>query len=228
MAIQYKLKNNNTTNELGNILYIEDITGEYSEDNTGGYGDINGDRSNLALFLVGSYMSSKNKLPVTIKSNNPTIVDKFEVIIPYDGWYKFSLLSIDVYNEDLLPTYSPGRVYYKVEENKVYVTSSDGDGGILFTEAKVQDLIGSSYEVAITESFIVYNNSKIKIRLNSLVSDLLTNNVDYLDKRLIRLKDNYNALRAILQGAVYEFCRGNKSTAQKSIEFLNTNNYVSE
>jgi hypothetical protein len=223
--IQYKITNTNTTNEKGSILYIKD--------DSIGYGvDTNPDRESMALLLLSMYVGSKGEVVSKVDAYDPLTVDTFNARVGIDGWYKFSLLNLPLFDPIQLPNYTVGEVYYDVLTGELLqVIPGLNIGGLsTLTTVKVIELstlASSKYVVAITDAFIVYQNSKTKIQINGQISDLLTNNVDFTDKRLIRLKDNYNAVRAILQGAVYEFCRGNKYVAQKSIEFLNTNDYVS-
>lgn len=225
--IKYKLENTNTTNDLGSILYLKDSTGDYDAlTNVGGYGDPNTERSDVALFVTAYYVSTKSTLPVTIKGYDPLVATDFVVNLTMDGWYKFNMLAFPIYDPLLLETYNPGTAYYDPISGGLVSIKKTVDGDNYAVERTLESLSNIGYEVSIIDSFIIYNSSKTKVRLNSFISDLLTNNVDFKDKNLIRLKDNYNAIRAILQGAVYEFCRGNKYTAQKSIEFLNSNNYV--
>jgi hypothetical protein len=224
--IKYKLKNTNTTNSLGSILILEDATGVYSADNLTGYGTPNSDREDVALFVVGQYKTSKADLPVTLRSYDPRVVSSFEATITLDGWYRFILLAFPLFELSVLQSYSVGKILYNPTYRTLVQIVLLPNGDNAAKDINLEDTLGKGYEVDSTDAFIVYNSSKTKIRLNSFISDLLTNNVDFQDKKLVRLKDNYNLVRAILQGASYEFCIGNKNVAQKSIEFLNSNNYV--
>jgi len=226
--IKYKLKNTNITNTAGDIIYIEDVTGEYSEDNPTGYGGPNQLREEKALFLVAYYKGSKGDLRATIRNYDVTVDYRFQLKLTSDGWYRINLLAFDLYDESLLETYTVGDIFYQASTGFLLRIDLDPDLGFITTKVELNDLLGKDLEVESLDVFIIYNSCKVMIRLNSMVSDLLTNNVDFSDKRLIRLKDNYDLVRAITEGASYEFCRGNKATAQKNIEFLNNNSYVSE
>ena len=229
MAIYYKISNTNITNEAGNKLQIKDDTGTYSLSNLGGYGGVNNNRSDIALFISGKYMSSNGKaLYITFDPYDPLTVDTFNVNLLLDGWYSVSLYSFSIVTSAQdIATYNPNQVYYNSDTNTLVRVDVDAFNTKTLSTIALSDVVLTTEPDTSIDIFPTYNSGFTKNKLNSLISDLLTNNVDFKDKRLIRLKDNYNLVRAILQGALYEFCRGNKSVAQKDIEFLNSNNYVS-
>ena len=235
MAIQYKLKNTNTINTAGNRVYLVDDTGEYSTTNPTGYGNEesedagvnNPSRDSVAIVVIGVNKTTKGDVITSFEGYNSLSATAFNAIIPRDGWYQFSMLSFPIYDELSLGSYDVGMVLYNPLIGKVIKIGTDEDGnniGLLITD---KELLETSYIVAVVDTFFVAYNSKVKNRINTIINDLLTTNIDRLDKTLIRHKDNYNLVRAILQGSIYEYCRNNKFVAQKDIEFLNSNNYVS-
>lgn len=226
MALQLKLENTNTINADGNRVYLKDSTGTYDAvTNPTGYGGVNPTRGTLAILVLAAAKTSKGDLLVSLEPYNKLSSDTFNVIVPYDGWYEFSILSLPIYNA-LLP-FTDGTVVYDPLTDTVNTVKNVLALKVL-TPVALKTLLNSSYVKNTTDTLFVAYNSKIKSAINGQISDLITNNVSLIDKRLIRYKGNYNAVRAVLQGAIYEFCRGNKYVAQKDIEFLNTNDYVSE
>ena len=229
MAIQYKLRNTHTFNSSSSRLYLEDNTGIYNAStNPGGYGSPNLTRNSVALIPVGLYKSSVGNKFITFDTYNPLTATVFNAQLVADGWYEFHLLSLPLYNPMLLQTYNTGDSYYSVNDSSIVTIQLDSTG--LVNQAILVDsstLLATDYDVAKSEDeLVVASNTKIMIRINALLSDLITNNIDFKDKKLTRLKDNYNAVRVILQGSLYEFARGNKAVAQKNLEFLNTNDYL--
>ena len=220
MALQLKLKNTNNINEEGNRVYLEDSTGTYSLTNLGGYGLPNITRESIALFVLSIYKSSKGDVIGSLEPYNPATATKFNVITPKDGWYVFQLISVEYYNSTSLQIV--GEVRYDYDLNKLVVYTLEGT----IKEVELSTLKDSKYVGVTTDTLFIANSSKTKLKVNAQISDALFNGADFNDKKLIRYKDNYNAVRSILQGAIYEFCRGNKYVAQKNIEFLNSNNYV--
>ena len=249
MALQLKLKNTNTVNEAGTRVYLTDDTGVYSLTNLGGYGAPNALRSTLALLLLPTSKGTKGDVLVSTEPYNPLTTGIFNVMVGNDGWYVFQLVALPLYDVSLLPTYNVNDVLYDASSGNIFkiiqttavVTASPvttpsptpapvvAPVSLTFNNTLVinlQDLVDSTYVQATIDTLFIANNSKTKLRINTVISDLISNKADFTDKRLIRQKDNYNAVRSILQGAIYEFCRGNKFVAQKDIEFLNNNNYV--
>lgn len=242
MALQLKLTNTNTVNAEGTRVYLKDDTGVYSLTNLGGYGAPNVARNTLALLLLATSKGSKGDVLVSTEPYNPLTTGIFNVIVAKDGWYVFQLVSLPLYDVSLLPTYTNGDILYdpisgninKIVQVTTVVTAAPATPPVapvtLIANTAViittKDLVGSAYIQATTDTLFIANNSKTKLRINTVISNLISNKADFTDKRLIRQKDNYNAVRSILQGAIYEFCRGNKYVAQIDVEFLNSNNYV--
>lgn len=253
--IIYKLEDTNTINVDGNRIYLEDATGDYSISNSGGYGTPNPTRTSTALFAIGVNKTSKGDVLVEFEKYNPLTASKFNAIIARDGWYVFSMAAIPIYNAAGLSTYTTGKIYYNATTgklikivNKVVPIVDNDDStqeitesilpmslGTPFNTIIVKDiqeisqaeLLGTSYVISTVESFFVANTTKTKNLLQITINNLIFNSASFSDKQLIRWKDNYNAVRGILQGSIYEYCRGNKAVAQKNMEFLNSNNYVS-
>jgi len=234
MAIQYKLKNTNTINAEGNRVYLEDATGIYDVvTNVGGYGTPNIDRDTTALVVLGLLKSTKGDKEISFEPYNPLTADKFNAIIGVDGWYTFNLISLPFLVDADIPDYEAGDVFYDTTYFKIVkiVDTLDPESVLpeyirTVEEIPLIDLKESSYIVATTDTLFIANNSKTKLILNTKISNLIYDGADFSDKKLIRFKDNYNVIRAILQGAIYEFCRGNKFVAERDLEFLNNNNYV--
>lgn len=228
MAIQYKFKNTHTFNSSSSRLYLEDDTGLYSSSNTGGYGTPNLARNTLALIPVGIYKSSTGNRLITFDKYNPLTATVFNAVIGIDGWYEFHLLSFPIYDATQLQSYAAGDSYYDSVSGNILNIQVDSITTLNVAVVVSSDyLLGTSYEVAKSDDELVAaSNTKIMIRINANISNYITNNIDFLEKKLVRYKNNYDAVRIILQGSLYEFARGNKAVAQKNLEFLNTNDYL--
>lgn len=229
----FKLVNTNTLTPASNIITLRDDTGNFiTATNPGGYGYPNTPRNLVALFIVAQYKTTKGDVSQAVSPYDPLSASTFNITISNDGWYKFSMLHIPIYDPLEILNYSPGQVLYDTSAASLVMivdTLVPGSNPPEFNRSTADATVADADETVLTVAFVEYfhiaNNSKTKLRINTAISDLLLNDVTFTDKRLIRLKDNYNALRAILQGSIYEYSRGNKYVAQKNIEFLNTNNY---
>lgn len=228
MALQLKLKNTETINTEGTRIYLVDDTGIFTATNLGGYGTPNTNRSDVALLVLGLLKHSKGNQVVSFEGYDPKTTNKFNAIIGQDGWYVFSLLQLPFLTDRALQSNTIGEILYDADFGKIVRVIAGIEIGVLaLQEVNMLELNDSVFVKSVVEVFFIANNSKIKLKINTQVSDLIYEEKDFTDKKLIRFKDNYNAVRALLQGAIYEYCRGNKFIAQRDIEFLNSNNYVS-
>lgn len=112
MPLQLKLKRGAVDSQLAFFLML-DNTGVYDAvNNPGGYGTPNPDRANLALFLYGyKYKKDVDDVPLIIDNTGPLVVTQWEVPMPTDGYYYFTLLGFNVY--DILLSYTPNMyVFY--------------------------------------------------------------------------------------------------------------------
>lgn len=231
MALVIKLINTNVVNTAGNTITIQDTTGLVGSTIDGtGYGAPNPNRGDLVLFMKGYNKTTKGDVAVTFATYTPTSALTYTANVGKDGWYRFNLLSIPLLNILLLNDYEAGQVVYDASIAKLVVVVDTLIPNTVFYNRTLElidlsKVVDSLYTVATIDSFFIANNSKTKLRVNTAITALLIREVSFSDKHLIRLKDNYNAIRAVLQGAIYEYSRGNKFVAQASIEFLNTNNY---
>lgn len=234
MAIQYKLSTTPIFNSEGTTVTLTDETGIYNvSTNPGGYGTPNPARNTKAILLLPLYKKISGDLQATQNTYNPLTVSTFITDIPIDGWYQFKMFALDLLSSVDINDEEAGDIFYNSDNNKIIrlIDIEDEDLGLIrdteeVTLFSIKDR--NEYVVATLDLFIVNNNIKTKIRVNSLINDLIFNGASFSDKKLIRYKDNYNVIRGVLEGAIYEFARSNKYVAQKNIEFLNTNDYVPE
>ncbi len=213
MAIQYKLTNTNTTNKDSTRLYLKNDSIFTLPDK----------RSDRALIIVGVNKTSRGDKTAIIEDHNPITDDKYTADITVDGWYRFSIASLPIYEN--ATSYLQGDVYYSTSDEQVVIINQDTS---TYTTQPRTSLAGSLYVVNTVDVLLIPNSTKLLLRLNTLINDLITNNVDFIDKRITRLKDNYNIVRLLIQGSLYEFAIGNKAVAQKNIEFLLTNDYLTD
>lgn len=230
MAFEIKLGTKKITNPTGDRIYLMDKTGTigditYEEDpandsvylskvNDTGYGTPNATRDSMALKIVGVLKKTKGDTYVDFVSYDPVTATEFAAKILEDGWYQFHVVSLPL----VVPTIN-GDAYYDTLTGKVYQLLLD-----VLVETDPKDLINGKYKVHVHQQFFVANTSFKKTHYNSKISDLiLCNHNGCNDKDIHRLRLTYNELRAVLQSAVYEYCRGNKAVAQKNIEYLNCN-----
>jgi hypothetical protein len=112
MPLQLKLKRGAVDSQLAYFLLL-DNTGLYNvTTNPGGYGTPNPDRATLALYLYGyKYKKDVDDTPLNISNLDPTAVTQWQIPMPTDGYYYFTLLGFNIY--DVLLPYAQGvYVYY--------------------------------------------------------------------------------------------------------------------
>ena len=115
------------------ILTLTDQTGIYNDpDNIGGYGGINPDRADLALYLLGyRYIEGETDEDITplINNTDPANVTSWAIANSSDGYYYFDLLAINIWDDTT--TYAVGdlvfhsQVWYKALEISLDSTPSD-------------------------------------------------------------------------------------------------------
>lgn len=81
-------------NSTGTEMYIADTTGEYSEDNVGGYGGINPIRNTLAVLYSCKYNSSTGSEVVEILPYDPETVETITLNTIKDGYYEVIAVAV--------------------------------------------------------------------------------------------------------------------------------------
>lgn len=244
-ALVLKLKNTNTVNVEGNRIYLMDDTGEYdSATNPTGYGGvyqgnaIHPSRNELALLILGINKTTAGDVVTGFEAYDTLSASFFNAIANVDGWYEFHIIGLPLYEASSVGTYVTGSYYYDYINSKAgyiaerTITSTGETGTIEIIEKYIiyidlAALKNSDYDYGSIDTLFVAHSFKTKSLVNTQITELLFSGLLPNDRKLIRYQENYNAVRVILQGAIYEFARGNKYVAQKNIEFLNSNNYVS-
>ena len=231
MALQIKLKQTGISAE-GDKIYLEDITGAYSAANLGGYGLPNPTKSEVAIIVLPVYKSSKGDVVGTMVPYPGVNNTLFTANATVDGWYQMKVAIVPLFSYAQLASYSDGEVRFDPSTGSFHmIRTIDVPGNASyqsFITVSRDILKDSTYINSVLDIFFVANSSKTKLRVNELVTELIYAGATFSDKKLIRFKENLDVVRAILEGSMYEFARNNKYLAQKSIEFLNSNDYVPE
>lgn len=233
--LQLKIKEKNTIDSTGKLVYITDDTGTVTVDNTQ-YGGLNPNRNTLALYLIGNIIGSDgSKSLLTVKPYNPATVTNWSVEVPKDGYLQFVLYAFPSASSIDPQALTAGTIIYNTTVGQLYRVIElpvVGSGNITpmndIEKVLVADVLNSSsYNSFAFDEFFIANSSLNKIDLNKRISDLYLNNENQSTSRDIKyLQEEYNKVRSILEAALYQFCIGNKYQAAKFVEFLQTNNYI--
>lgn len=231
MAFQYKISSGQRIDKLGKSIYVKDITGTIGEvtyvqdvnnptvynsvTNSTGYGAPNPTRASLALFLLPMLKKVSGDVLVPVVSNNPLTVTEFEVKPTSDGWYEFNLISVPAVASPVVGNYVDGNSVYNTTTSKLLTKVA----GVL-VEVQPITLLNTTYKQVITEKLFLPNNSFKKLEImEERLAMIVDNNPDL--RGVLAKQRQYDELRIVLEGSIYEFCRGNKYVAQKNIEHLN-------
>lgn len=219
MAID--LKNTIQIEQDATLIHINDTTGEYTVNNTGGFGAPNVNRNTFASALYGFYTNSNGETSeVSYSGSNidynaahaNNYQTKFSITYGVDGWYSFYYYLIST-----TPTVVNGEVFYDTGDDTIKIV-------ILGVPTEVTDLStlidNTSVQQLLTEEILF---SKLAIKQNQLLEILLDcecnqcvqNSCDCGTERL-----NYQKLKYSLAGTDYTFAANKKITAQDLIEKL--------
>lgn len=235
MALVNKISSGARIDTSGQIIYVKDLTGNYGETsyvkdlddptifsalvNATGYGAPNAIRSAVALFLIAQV--KKTDGDVLVKANqltNPTTGDEFEVYPTEDGWYRFSLVRLDVVASPIAVSYEEGNAVYDSTLGAI-VQLIDG----VFTEIEPAKLIGTSYIKATNDKAFVANYSKLLIEIDSKKNNAIMNRGAAGDIEDYQKK--YDKVAGILRGSCNAYMNGEKAVFQKNIEWLSNNKH---
>lgn len=234
MAFIQKISSGNTIDIDAKVVYVTDLTGNIGDTthkenpddpdtytaivNTTGYGAPNPLRSDLALFLVAYIKKTTGNVFLSVKANNPTTVDKFEVSTTEDGWYNFDLISVPAVLTPVFEDYVVGKLIYDKSIGKLVERTEEA----FVPVADLTKYIDGVYSVTSSDKLVVSNHSRIKQQTNLKKADLYL--LGGADTRGIRnYQELYDQLHGLIEAAIYNYCRGDKMVAQAIVEFMNKN-----
>lgn len=203
-------------NTLGTIIYVDDDTGLYTINTTGGYGSPNTERTDLALIAFLEYKASTGDVVQTIQTYDPEVVTQFEwqgISANSNGWYQATI--------------------YTFNKKTGAETPSTGDYVYDFTADELQRWSGAAW-VAIAEA-----SWKTQIESDALTPTATKNHMhlsgyykafNYMVKLIAtgcscrtvnELRSYRNEVKEQLDGFRIHFCEGSRTQAQLDAERYN-------
>lgn len=127
MALELQVKRGAIDNDL-TYFFMEDNTGLHDAvDNPGGYGTVNPDRTDLALYATAyKYRAASDDEVIAINNDDPLNVSQWKVAMGEDGYYYFRVLGFNIY-DSLLPYVVNDLVYYLTKYYKAIDVASPGE-----------------------------------------------------------------------------------------------------
>jgi hypothetical protein len=213
MALSLKLSRLGI-NSTGEEMYIQDVTGDYSAENTGGWGVPNALRSEKALLIQGIQRTSTTDDTATFVEYDPETVSTFVLDTTVDGYYDIILVAVDKVTPTVEGTYG--------------WTSSGGlvqfSGGVLVSkvpEDLYKDILfldAVSFKTVLLARSSILRNRK----LLELVQAMKAGNNDRGHSReIVDLSKNFDYIRTLLESARLFWCSDLYTEAQIIVESLN-------
>jgi hypothetical protein len=231
--LELKLSKTNTIDGDGKRVYLSDDTGVYYKTtNPTGYGAPNLTRDQIAVFPIG-YLNQAGggKLPLDFEPFNPLLDSSWVALPKTDGWLSFNLVYVPVIQTPIVTDYQLGDFVFSIDDFTLFKVVEGYDTVLRiptleFKEAKTVDLLTNNSSTTYDQLFLA-NLSFQKINLNQRKIELLLDSENLSNTRkLNQIQEAYDRMRSVIQGAIYQFCIGNKYQAQRYVEFLLTNNYA--
>ena len=200
-------------NSTGTEMYIADTTGEYSEDNVGGYGGINPIRNTLAVLYSCKYNSSTGSEVVEILPYDPETVETITLNTTKDGYYEVIAVAVPKTTPVVEGNYGyvNGSIVKLVEGQLVTKTVEEVYADPLY-------LNGVSFKTVILAR-IAITRSRLNLEIVKLYQ---AKNEDRAHNRVIADKDNqFKFVKGLLEGARYLWCSDNYTGAQLVVESFN-------
>lgn len=195
----------------GTTVTLQDITGDYSSENTGGYGSPNEERTSLALYVVATHELSNGAVSLTLSGYLPETADEWVVtgLDPLvNQWIKFKIFNVPL--QSLVVAPSEGDVSHEESSDELQIYTSGSWVTVAPSEIDAT-LNASSLEYSIKNHgkpsgfYKVYNRltKLIYTDCNCSTSDLRKMRMEVLEK---------------LEGFQLLMCEGNYELAQKMAE----------
>ena len=205
------------TGNYGDTIYTpsESNEGEYvATTNETGYGTPNLERSQVANYVSGRHKKIDGDVIVYFENYDLFSGNEYKAIINEDGWYQFKMITIPTQpNNEAIPV---GEVAYVTDQSTIV----KNDSGV-FVYMSHEDLYDSSYASDIEEHLFLSSTSVKLQEMNSIMNDY--NRYDSVGNRpkITRIKIQFDVIKGMMAGSIYQFGRGNKNNAQSNIEWLN-------
>ena len=211
MALTLKLSRTGI-NSTGTEMYISDVTGNYSEDNEGGWGFPNTVRETSALVFQAIYHSSSGDSEEEIVTYDPETVSSITINTSKDGYYEVIAVA--------LPKTAPvveggygwnGSIVQLVGGELVTKTPQELFKDPLFTEAV-------SFKTMLLARLAIYRNrtNLDLVKLKQSKQDDRSHNREIADKDV-----HFSFVRGLLEGARYLWCIDSYVESQLLVESFN-------
>ena len=208
MALKLKLART-SINSVGTEMYISDVTGNYSSENSVGWGTPNIDRGTTSVFFEAWYNTSKGKEPITVLPYNPQDVDNVVLKTTRDGYIEVIAVALPItapYSEGAWGTINatPARM-----ENGVVVAKTIQEAYEDVTNPSV------SFKTLLLARIAIYRSRKNLelIELMQVKKDDRAHN-----RELVDLEKKFNFVKGLLEGARYLWCSDKYVKAQLLVE----------
>jgi hypothetical protein len=228
MTLITKLSTLKLVNPEGNRIILKDSTGTYGETtytleddtyvsslNSTGYGDVNPVRETIANFPIGFIKKMNGDERVEFESYSSLASMEYNAIVDEDGWYSFNLISVPLVED--FNTLEIDECGYDIETGSILKRTETGG----LSSVEPWDLLHTVYSSATVEQLFLANISVKKSEINDYLIGLYKGDISINKPAITKAQHQFNVIRTILTGSIYEYCRGNKYNAQSNIEYLN-------
>ena len=202
-------------NEVGTEMYISDVTGNYVvTDNEGGWGVPNPLRAEKALLVQSIQHGSQVDSDCAFADYDPESVVNFTMLPVVDGYYEVLMIAVDK-----IEPITEGSYGWTAGSGLVQLVS-----GALISKTVLQvyqDVLFldkvSFKTVLLARSAILRNTKELEY-----VEELEANKSDKGHvRKLEELHNNFDYIRALLEGARLHWCSGLYTRSQLLVESLN-------
>lgn len=204
------------TGNHGDLIYTESETteGEYDvASNDTGYGGPNATRDTVANFIVGKLKKVGADQSVTIEGYSPIVTPSgYLAIAPEDGWYRFNFITVPIVAS--LAEIVEGDSGYL---DGLLVTKINSMG----VSVEADTLLDTKYASPSVDVLFIGRISLKLQEINTYLNGLRKGDLIANRSAITAGQFQFDNVRGLVTGAVYEFSRANKYNAQETIEYLN-------
>jgi hypothetical protein len=220
MAVELKLEY--SVNPEITQITVKEVTGQYTVNNTGGWGSPNINKNSIALVLYATYqpydkdlinLSTLENANVYYFSSNAVNNEDTYFNIPYfkDGWYEFNVAIVNTTSN--LPIentiiFNTALNKLQIYKNNVYVDLQDSDWELL----KDSDLFNSS---TLKEILLLNLIKQRNCQLEKYIECMKCTSC-----KCDTLKEEYIKINSIIQATDYRFHSDKPFEAQRMVEIL--------
>jgi hypothetical protein len=207
----------------GSTVKVVDSTGDYDvNDNPGGYGTPNPDRTDLALFIRSfSKRVSEDDIQLEVSTYDPETADEWDITLSKDGWQQVIVYGLRLYSTSL--NLSIGELVYNTATEEIFkILTKSGSGPYTYTYEVV-----TIEEVEETGVTVAYEGTLNTLIVPGLDKCLSSANSKYFSELEVNTKskpcedNNFNQylkIDAYLKAIAYDFAAGNYTASQEMVE----------